>query len=76
MRAACAAHGALERCFVMRNPAGASKGYAFAEFTLPGCAAACKEAWNKAGEALRPQTQRDSSGEGEVAAWASIGRRR
>lgn len=49
----------------MRNPAGASKGYAFAEFTLPGCAAACKEAWNKAGEALRPQAARDATGEGE-----------
>ncbi|KAL4458497.1 hypothetical protein ABPG75_013362 [Micractinium tetrahymenae] len=61
LRAACAAHGALERCFVMRTPSGASKGYAFAEFTLPGCAAACKEAWNKAGEALRPP--RDASGE-------------
>ncbi|KAL4426495.1 hypothetical protein ABPG77_008353 [Micractinium sp. CCAP 211/92] len=63
LRSACAVYGALERCFVMRNPAGASKGYAFAEFTLPGSAAACKEAWNKAGEALRPQLPRESSGE-------------
>lgn len=71
LRATCAMYGALERCFVMRNPAGASKGYAFAEFTLPGSAAACKEAWNKAGEALRPQLPRESSGDGErgIRSW-------
>lgn len=48
----------------MRNPAGDSKGYAFVEFALPGAAAACKEAWNKAGEAQRPQAQRDAAGGG------------
>lgn len=54
----------------MRNPAGDSKGYAFVEFALPGAAAACKEAWNKAGEAQRQQVQSDVSGGG--AEWARV----
>lgn len=54
----------------MRNPSGDSKGYAFVEFTLPGAAAACKEAWNKAGEAQRPQLQRDAAGAGAWGGWA------
>lgn len=49
LRAAAAAHGALERCFVMRNPAGASKGYAIVEFAKASDAAGFREAWNRAG---------------------------
>lgn len=55
----------------MRNPAGDSKGYAFVEFTLPSAAAACKEAWNKAGEAQRPQAQRDAAGGGAGSLYAA-----
>lgn len=60
LRAHCAAHGPLERCFVVRNPAGDSKHYALVEFTLPSHAAACKEAWNKEGEARKPTRDKDA----------------
>ena len=71
LRATCEQYGAVERCFVVRNPAGDSKRYAFCEFTLPASAAACKEAWNRAGDAQRPQAQRDASGAGGGAVWGS-----
>jgi hypothetical protein len=55
LRAECQRYGALERCFVVRNPAGASKGYAFCEYALPSAAAAAGAGWHKAGlQAGRP----------------------
>lgn len=71
LRAECEQYGSFERCFVMRNAAGDSKHYAFCEFTLPSGAAACKEAWTKAGDAQRPQ--RDASGTGALALPACRG---
>ena len=53
LRAFCGIYGALERCFVARNPAGDSKLYGFAEFTLPAAAAACRDAFNAAGDAQK-----------------------
>ena len=64
LRATCEQHGALERCFVVRNATGDSKHYAFAEFTLPAQAAACKEAWNKAGEAQRQAATKEATAQG------------
>ncbi|GAX84441.1 hypothetical protein CEUSTIGMA_g11861.t1 [Chlamydomonas eustigma] len=36
-------HGTLERCFIMRNHAGVSKGYAFVEYSFPSAAISAKE---------------------------------
>eukprot|EP00195_Chlamydomonas_chlamydogama_P017919 CAMPEP_0202896070 /NCGR_PEP_ID=MMETSP1392-20130828/5135_1 /ASSEMBLY_ACC=CAM_ASM_000868 /TAXON_ID=225041 /ORGANISM="Chlamydomonas chlamydogama, Strain SAG 11-48b" /LENGTH=882 /DNA_ID=CAMNT_0049581299 /DNA_START=95 /DNA_END=2743 /DNA_ORIENTATION=+ len=35
--------GTLERCFIMRNPEGSSKGYGFAEYSLPSGATKAKD---------------------------------
>ncbi len=47
LRAEMEEFGAIERCFVMRNGEGVSKGYGFVEFSLPASATAAKDAIEK-----------------------------
>ena len=53
LRARCEPYGTLERCFIMRNPAGQSKSYGFVEYSAPSAATACREAWARTAEEQR-----------------------
>ena len=54
LRKSCAEHGALTRCFLRRGSCGGSKAYGYAEYALPAGAAACREAFARLAEEMKP----------------------